>query len=218
MIYVQGKAEYIFENYSLKVSEGDAFFLAKNSEYDIKIHDKSKYICIDFEFQLSNEVRNSLLFKNVGIGIGKLFSRFLHIRPVEDQDNVPKAFSLLYEIYFELLKKNNEKYSRYISFDKINEFILDNYTSADISLALIASGTGFSESQVRRMIKAKLHVNPVQYINHLRLEKAKKMLSESNLSISEIAFATGFEDQFYFSRIFKNNVGMSPFEYRKETT
>ena len=86
----------------------------------------------------------------------------------------------------------------------------------NISVAAIAKGSGFSESQVRRMFKAKLRVTPIKYINYLRLEKAKKMLTESNFSVFEIAFATGFEDQFYFSRIFKKQYGISPLSYRFE--
>ena len=214
--YVYGNANYIFENCTLNVSEGTGFYISKSSVYDIKINEKSKYICIDFEFQQSDRTRRSLSFGNVGVGISNLFSRFLHIRFAEDRDNLPKAFSLLYEIYFELLKKTNEKYSRYADFDAITEFVLDNYTSPDISIAAIAKGSGFSESQVRRMFKAKLRVTPIKYINYLRLEKAKKMLTESNFSVSEIAFATGFEDQFYFSRIFKKQYGISPLSYRFE--
>ena len=46
--YLNGSADYIFDGYTLSVCKGDAFYIAKNSLYDIKINEKSKYICIDF--------------------------------------------------------------------------------------------------------------------------------------------------------------------------
>ena len=214
--YVYGNANYIFENYTLNVSEGTAFYLSKNSLYNIKINEKSKYICIDFDFLPSSEVRRSCSFGSVGVSTENLFSRFLHIRFKDDRTNLPKAFSLIYEIYHNLIKRNHEKYSRYSDYDKIVEYVLDHYTSPDISLSAIANGTGLSESHIRRCLNAKMHVTPIKYINHLRLEKAKKMLLESNFTISEIATATGFEDQFYFSRIFKKHYGSSPRDFRIE--
>ncbi|MBQ3015851.1 MAG: helix-turn-helix transcriptional regulator [Clostridia bacterium] len=213
--YLYGSADYIFDDYTLNVSAGDSFYLAKNSLYDIRINEKSKYICIDFEFHPSKETRQSLLFKNVGIATSKYFLKFLHIRTDVNGGNIPKAFSMIYEIYFELLKRSNEKYLRGRGFDKINEYIVDSYSRPDISLESIARGTGFSESQIRRTLKSRLRITPLKYINFLRLEKAERLLSESNLSISEIAFATGFEDQFYFSRAFRKQYGISPMGYRR---
>ena len=78
--YVYGNANYIFENCTLNVSEGTGFYISKSSVYDIKINEKSKYICIDFEFQQSDRTRHSLSFGNVGLGISNLFSRFYLLR------------------------------------------------------------------------------------------------------------------------------------------
>ena len=212
--YVYGSASYIFENYTLSVSEGTAFYLSKNSLYNIEINEKSKYICIDFDFSPSSEVRRSCVFGSVGVGTANLFTRFFHIRFKDECTNLPKAFSLIYEIYHNLIKRNNEKYSRYSDYDKIVEYVLDHYTSSDISPASISEATGLSQSHIRRSLNARLHVTPIKYINYLRLEKAKKLLLESNFSLSEIARATGFEDPFYFSRIFKKHYGSSPRNFR----
>ena len=214
--YVYGDASYIFENYTLNVSMGTAFYISKESLYNIKINEKSKYICIDFDFCPSPEVRRSVIFGSVGVSTVNLFSRFLHIHFRNEGFYLPKAFSLIYEIYYSLLKRNNEKYSRYSDYDKIVEYALDHYTEQDISLASISAGTGLSESHIRRCLSAKLHITPIKYINHLRLEKAKRLLLESNFSILEIASATGFEDPFYFSRVFKKQYGTSPRAFRLE--
>jgi transcriptional regulator GlxA family with amidase domain len=52
------------------------------------------------------------------------------------------------------------------------------------------------------------------YLNRIRVEKASRMLTETDLSLSEIAGSCGFEDQSWFSKIFKNFIGVSPGKYR----
>ena len=213
--YVYGSADYIFEDQTLSVREGDAFYLAKGSVYDIQIHEKSKFICLNFDFQPSDTVRHSELFPSVGTATGHMFHQFLHLRLDEDRDYLPKAFSALYDVYFELLMIGNQASARYVAgFDRLHAYIIDHYADSDLSLASIANGTDISESRIRRMLQSKLHTTPIKYINSLRLEKAQALLSESNVPISDIAYATGFEDPFYFSRMFKKQYGISPARYR----
>ncbi len=55
----------------------------------------------------------------------------------------------------------------------------------------------------------------MQYILNLRLQKAEKLLQESNTSIVKISEMCGFQDSFYFSKCFKHRYGLSPLNYRK---
>ena len=55
----------------------------------------------------------------------------------------------------------------------------------------------------------------MQYILNIRIEKAKALLENTDLSISEISDMTGMQSQHYFSRIFKKYTNISPSEYRK---
>jgi len=58
-------------------------------------------------------------------------------------------------------------------------------------------------------------VNVSDYINNFRLEQAKSMLQNPELTISEIAYKTGFSSPNYFSTVFKNKFGVSPNAFRK---
>ena len=72
-----------------------------------------------------------------------------------------------------------------------------------------------SESYFHMLFKKWSGLSPVDYRNHLRVAHAKSMLHNTSMSICEIANAVGFEDQFYFSRVFKTITGVSPQKYRK---
>ena len=214
VIYLYGCADYIFHDKTLKISAGDTFFIAKNSVYAIDIKEKSKYICIDFDFSVSDTTPTCFSVKHAGMAVSKIFHNTLKLYLSADDSVFPKLMSLVYEIYYEILKIQCNTYTSKHGMDKITEFILDNYTLPELSPRLLSEKVGISESRIRRLFKSSLYVTPVKYINLLRLEKAKILLTDSNLSVSEISSSVGFEDQFYFSRVFKAQFGVSPIKYR----
>ena len=96
---------------------------------------------------------------------------------------------------------------------KAERFIWENYTSK-ISLQEIASASGLSAPYFSTIFKVEMGENLSSYLNRIRVEKASRMLTETDLSLSEIAGACGFEDQSWFSKTFKHFIGVSPGKYR----
>ncbi|HET7733602.1 MAG TPA: AraC family transcriptional regulator [Paludibacter sp.] len=84
-----------------------------------------------------------------------------------------------------------------------------------IKLEEIAKYTGFSTSHFSILFKQKTGYSPLNYFNQLRIQNACHQLDFTNLQVNQIAMMIGFEDQFYFSRIFCKIMGCSPTEYRK---
>ena len=72
-----------------------------------------------------------------------------------------------------------------------------------------------SKSYFCRILKDELGYTFTEYVNHLRVERAKLYLRDSTMSIADIAYAVGFDDQSYFTRIFKKLTNVSPGQYRK---
>jgi AraC-like DNA-binding protein/ligand-binding sensor protein len=98
---------------------------------------------------------------------------------------------------------------------KAERFIWENYTRK-VSLQEIAEASGLSAPYFSTVFKDEMGENLSNYLNRLRVEKAIVMLSETNQPVSEIASACGFDDQSWFSKIFKNFTGMSPGKYREQ--
>jgi len=82
-------------------------------------------------------------------------------------------------------------------------------------IAKYAEVCGISERNFYASFKKWSGKTPVDYRNEIRMTAAASLLKRSNLSVGEIAFKTGFEDPYYFSRIFKKSMGLSPAAYRK---
>jgi len=98
---------------------------------------------------------------------------------------------------------------------KAERFIWNNYTRK-LSLQEIAEVSGLSAPYFSTIFKKEMGENLSNYLNRLRTEKAAAMLVTTNIPISEIAKICGFEDQSWFSKIFKNNTGLTPGKYRDQ--
>ena len=73
----------------------------------------------------------------------------------------------------------------------------------------------FHHRDLSKMIKESLSVNFSDYIASLRIQRAKELLRDDRLSIQEIAEIVGYNDYFYFTKVFKRVEGISPSKYRK---
>ncbi|MDD7887693.1 substrate-binding domain-containing protein [Flavivirga sp. 57AJ16] len=98
---------------------------------------------------------------------------------------------------------------------KLNKIIDNNMDNSKFSVENLANDLNISRIQLYRKMKAIMGVNVSDYIQNIRLEKAKKMLRDTSLTISEIAYATGFSTPNYFSTSFKNKFNKSPKAFRE---
>jgi AraC-like DNA-binding protein len=97
---------------------------------------------------------------------------------------------------------------------KAERYIWTHYTRK-LSLREIAKASGLSAPYFSTIFKEEMGENLSNYLNRLRIEKAAAMLITTGLPISEIAKICGFEDQSWFSKIFKNNTNLTPGKYRE---
>tara|TARA_R110001583_G_scaffold122569_1_gene273858 strand:- start:18161 stop:20881 length:2721 start_codon:yes stop_codon:yes gene_type:complete len=123
--------------------------------------------------------------------------------------------------YFYTNKLNNVESNH--EFGKIEqEFIIEikknidkNLDNSYFTVEDLAEKMNISRVQLYRKVKAILGISISEYIQDFRLEKSKELLGNSKLSISEIAYSTGFSSPNYFSTSFKNKFGKTPKEFRK---
>ncbi|HOW24653.1 MAG TPA: AraC family transcriptional regulator [Bacteroidales bacterium] len=98
--------------------------------------------------------------------------------------------------------------------DKAIDYMKCN-VSKDLSLAEIAREARLSHSHFSFVFKRKTGFTPIQYFNHLKVQKACQFLIFTSMRIKQIALEVGIEDQYYFSRMFSKLMGMSPNQYRE---
>lgn len=88
----------------------------------------------------------------------------------------------------------------------------------DVRLPELAHGLGVSYSWFRRMFAHHTGMSPHQYRLQLRVGRARTLLSETTLTVKEVAFRCGFQSEQYFCRLFKRKTGVSPGQWRRSAT
>lgn len=94
-------------------------------------------------------------------------------------------------------------------------YIDANYGDGELSLAKVAGAFNISEPYLSSMFKQSMGINFSSYVGSVRIDKAKEMLKQTNMSVGDIAKATGYYSANSFCRAFKRVTGLSTTEYRK---
>ena len=153
-----------------------------------------------------------------------MFTGFIHLMLL---DRSEYDESLLVSKFFAILAKANsliklaqdqrggDKAAK-ASLEFIEQYIRLNYNKP-ITTKTLMDVSRYSVTWIEKYFKKKYGVSPMRYLTEIRLQKAKELLSTSegeHMNISEICYAVGYNDPFYFSKIFKRETKFSPREYR----
>lgn len=128
--------------------------------------------------------------------------------------SIPSVWEWLKNIYDTIIdydyrgRLENKNY-----FETTKEYIQQNY-KRDIDINVIAEHVGLSYSHLRKIFKDETGENIINYINNLRIEESKRLLSQMDFTIKEIAANLGYNNGQSFTRFFKKYEGISPGEFR----
>ena len=98
--------------------------------------------------------------------------------------------------------------------ETVREYLETNYDER-ITLASLADRFSLTREHLCRSFTAAFGVSPIHYLNVCRYERACVLLAQTDLSVTEVAAATGYSSIHYFSRAFSGAAGVSPYEYRR---
>lgn len=130
------------------------------------------------------------------------------------------ASKLVAHILAELFYNNaafspNMRTSRFHSLAPTFAYLAENLHTT-LTLAEMAAHAGLSESQFSHLFKRQTGHSPIAYFNQLKMQHACTLLTITQLSIKEVAHALGYTDAYYFSRLFKQHIGVAPRQFRSE--
>lgn len=92
---------------------------------------------------------------------------------------------------------------------------IQEYYTEDISLPLLAAHSGLSQKYFGRLFREQTGYTVREYLTGVRIRNAKHLLSHTDSSLEQVALSTGFQDKFYFTKVFKRQTGITPGKYRK---
>lgn len=125
-----------------------------------------------------------------------------------------RIFRILSTDYDFSLSRELKKEMNWLLYEEITAYIQKNFR--DISVSRLCERFHFQEDYFNRLLKQKTGKTYTEYVQDIRLAKAEELLTESNLSIEEIADLAGYRNKGYFYRLFTGRYHMTPARYRKE--
>lgn len=159
-----------------------------------------------------NIVHNTLLSNNLNRSLlsEEVFGRYFYLMFGRLDDLNQYFITLTEEVC------NNIQSSSHETYDKIIEYIKTNYNKS-ISLNSIAETFYMNTNYLGQFIKKHTGQTFNQYINNLRIEQAKRVLSKQpDIKLNELAHSIGYADSQYFSKVFRKITGFTPTQYKKK--
>ena len=217
--HISGVNRYEYQNGIKFTAEKDMFlYLPKGETY--KTFPDGDSTCILINVDTANDLdipafgqrfsRSNKLLDN--------FRKAVNIKFKNEKGCLAELTSVVYKIISLVQNEQDTDYVPNSTLKKIEpaiSCICEKYCDADLSITELASLCGMSERYFGRLFCAHFGVYPKQYIVSQRIELARSLLSDSDESVALIAESCGFSNPYYFSRTFRQHVGMSPSEYRK---
>ncbi|MDR0497913.1 MAG: AraC family transcriptional regulator, partial [Treponema sp.] len=164
----------------------------------------------------------AVLLSRMVIGVGLTVKTILendsrYLQSIQETKNTEELIAVLYRIIDDLAGQIHSFQGMHhaVAFKKAENYIQENF-ARKISLSEIAKVSGFSAPYFSTIFKEETGENLSSYLNRVRVEKAAKLLTDTEFPLSHIAQSCGFDDQSWFSKIFKIYTGNSPGKFRSQ--
>lgn len=224
--------EYIKEYINRKYKSIASYRFTKDLVYFIQIKDDSddeneaRFDTVNLAADIRREVKR-IFNVSLKIGIGKCYSSLEHIHKSyrEACSCLEYKSDNINVIHFQDINcsLNGKEYSdeksqnidreKIALFKEVEQYILDNLKE-ELDLEKTAAKFNLSSYYFSRSFKETLGYNFCDYINMMRINKAKELLKSDSLSIKEVGYSVGYSDPNYFSKVFKKYEGISPTEFK----
>ena len=214
ILTVSGTGEFNFDDQKISISVGQLVFGFEGETFCVTNNVDVEYLYISFSGNRTEE-----LFKRFNINkFNRVFKNQQGLIPFwtdsltrAEKDNIDLLAEgvLLYSLS-KLKKYNTVKED--VAYQLIG-YVDKNFDDVDLSLQKLADTLSYNAKYLSVVFKKKTGVGFVEYLKNIRLKHAVFLIEQGVNSVKNIAYLCGFKDSMYFSKVFKQDLGVSPKEY-----
>ncbi|QHW35247.1 AraC family transcriptional regulator [Paenibacillus rhizovicinus] len=220
---VEGAAEYEIEGRKIETRRGDLIYHSPSQAHEVRTFPDEKYICISILFDFGDipyPVEHMLgqdryLGNFAGHAIEKMLTRLITHYHQPGAAHHAICQGLLMQIIGEISGWKREQENKTQGQQKIKtkmvlvrNYIADRF-DRDIKHQELEELSGLSRNYIILKFRKAFGMTPFEYLTRVRIERAKELGIQTNMSISEIANRVGYADVHTFGRMFKQNMGTS---------
>lgn len=216
-LHLAGEKEYVFfSGERIPIQPWEIIFMPKGSDYIVEVREPGECYAINFDLAGNPSLppfKFSVRWKTRFL---EYFKSAAKAWEMKKPGYLAKCRAELYGIISLMQQEYAMGYMQKEKFSRIQpavEEIHRGYAGGELSVSALSALCGMSPEYFRAIFKQQFGVSPLQYIQNLRITRAKELLVSGLCSVTETAYRSGFADQSHFSRVFKSAVGISPVQY-----
>ena len=219
-LITRGSGELVLDDRHYDLEKGNLFLILPSARYSIRAKQDLEYAYVSF-LGVGAPILVQRLTKN---GVMKIF---------EGTDGLiaywKQALAHAHPKNIDLISKGVLEYSTALLIDdvpqesatksvvRIEQYIRRNFTLPGIRLHSVAKQFGYSEKYLSKLFLRHTGMHFGEYLTNLRINAACGLMQERQSSVKEVAFACGFTDPLYFSKVFKVKMGVTPSAFLQES-
>ncbi len=215
-----GRSVYRVGDRELVADPNNILFIPKGTEYYIEVEKQGACIVIEFDIcDTDEELCCGEYFFNNSRDIINTAKNILHYWSLKGPAFEAKCLSEMYNIITQIAtidSYSNTLAGKYRMIHKSIKYIEANYSDCDLYTTQLAEISEIGETYYRNIFISVFNMPPTKYIQMYRIEKAKEMLVNTDLSLDEIAIKVGFANSSYLCKVFKTTVGITPLAFAKK--
>ena len=199
----------------LSAAPDTVLFLNVNDYYDA--HATEFGYSVVAELELENAPESFLADFSKDSAMSNLFTTMLNCRNANLASNRYRALGVIYEIFGLIKRREETEYMTSSTEGKLYAtrlYIHEHYPDPTLNMEKLSIISGLSIRHLNVLFNKKYGSSCWQYVIDTRIEAASRLLHASGYSIGMVAEQCGFRDMYYFSRLFKKHMGVSPKAYR----
>jgi AraC-like DNA-binding protein len=215
-LLLSGEFEIMFDGITQTVHSGDMILQRQGDTYSLFARSTSvEFIVVSYPAEpqdvLSSLLPSRVLHGDHSIRYRSALEAICRIHESRGICYEPLLCSLVQEILCNVIRENDaEARSNEQNPVKHAKRYIEEFYGNDLSVEHIAKVVGVSPSYLRTLFRKSEQESPIHYLNRVRIDRAKEMLASRMFTLNEVAAACGFQNVYYFSRVFKSITGISP--------
>ncbi len=214
-IVTNGKGSLCTEYYEKELLPGTLFFTFAGTPYTINNTDDLHYMYITFNGERSQELfdrfkisPSNCIFKGYE-NLVCFWQNCLEKANSENLDLLSESVLLYTFSSMSIMSENKEQYL----IGDILKYIEENFTNSSITLNSASHALGYNSKYISRIFKKNMGVTFSEHLKKTRIQHAIFLMEQGITAIKNVALLSGYTDPFYFSKVFKQTVGISPSEF-----
>lgn len=216
---IKGKSEYFVGENTYELSAGEVIYLPKGCVYTVDATENGESYIINFDFAADYGIDPFVIALDDEKRCEALLSKMVRSRANCEAWHANETVACLYGFITMIQRRARSMLVTQETIDfchRAEKFIAQNFSRRALTVSDVAKAVGVEAGRLRAGFSDMCGMTPKEYILHLRVIKAKKLLINSDAPISNVAEHLGFADSTYFSRFFNERTGFYPTEYRNK--